>query len=107
MKEKLKNSSILKNLPVIIVFIAIITIAAIAINNVEKSTEKESLSITENSIRRAVITCYAQEGRYPESIEYLAENYDLHVSDDFDVYYNIFAENIMPDIRVVRKQVSD
>ena len=52
-----------------------------------------------------MITCYAQEGRYPESIEYLKENYQLHISDDYDVYYDIFAENIMPDVRVVRKQV--
>lgn len=107
MKEKIKNSSLLRQLPAIIVFAAIITIAVIAINNVGRSTEKESLSVAENSIRRAIITCYAQEGRYPASIEYLEENYGLHISDDYDVFYDIFAENIMPDIRVVRKQVNN
>ncbi len=107
MKEKLKNSSLIRHLPVIIVFILIITIAVIAINSVGKSTESESLSITENSIRRAIITCYAEEGRYPESIEYLQENYGLHISDDYEVFYDIFAENIMPDVKVVRKQVNN
>ena len=102
---KIKNSSLIRHLPAIVIFIVIITIAVISINSVGQSTEKESLAITENSIRRAMITCYAQEGRYPESIEYLKENYQLHISDDYDVYYDIFAGNIMRDVRVVRKQV--
>lgn len=106
MKGKLNNSSLLRHIPAFIVFIAIITIAVIAISDVGKSTEKESLTITENSIRRAIITCYAQEGRYPESIEYLEENYQLHISDDYEVFYDIFAENIMPQVTVVRKQVN-
>lgn len=106
MKGKIKNSSLLRYLPGVFVFIAIVTIAIIAISNVGKSTEKEGLTITENSIRRAIITCYAQEGRYPESIEYLEENYQLHISDDYEVFYDIFAENIMPEVTVVRKQVN-
>lgn len=106
MKGKLNNSSLLRHIPAFIAFIAIITIAVIAISDVGKSTEKESLTITENSIRRAIITCYAQEGRYPESIEYLEENYQLHISDDYEVFYDIFAENIMPQVTVVRKQVN-
>ena len=89
-----------------LIFLAIVVILVLAVSDVSKTSSDESLTIAENSIRRAVITCYAQEGRYPESIDYLKENYGLYVSDDYIVRYDIFASNIMPDIMVIRKQVS-
>ena len=89
-----------------LVFLAVVIILVLAVSDVSKTSSEESLTIAENSIRRAVITCYAQEGRYPESIDYLKENYGLYVSDDYIVRYDIFASNIMPDIMVIRKQVS-
>ena len=89
-----------------LVFLAVVIILVLAVSDVSRTSNEESLSIAENNIRRAVITCYAQEGRYPESIDYLKENYGLYVSDDYIVYYDIFASNIMPNITVVRKQVS-
>ena len=107
MKYYKKKHALLKNLPVILVFLAVTVIVVMAISVVRRTSSEESLTIAENSIRRAVITCYAQEGRYPESIEYLKENYGLYISDDYTVRYNIFASNIMPDIVVSRKQVSD
>ena len=107
MKYYKKKHALLKNLPVILVFLAVTVIVVMAISDVRRTSSEESLTIAENSIRRAVITCYAQEGRYPESIEYLKENYGLYISDDYTVRYNIFASNIMPDIKVSRKQVSD
>lgn len=103
MKLYQKNHTFLKNLPAILIFLAIVIILVLAVSDVSKASSEESLTIAENSIRRAVITCYAQEGRYPESIEYLKENYGLYVSDDFTVHYDIFASNIMPDIMVFRK----
>lgn len=107
MKLYKKNHTLLKNLPMIIIFLALVVIVVLAVSDVSRTSSEESLTIAENSIRRAVITCYAQEGRYPESIEYLKENYGLYVSDDYDVRYIIFASNIMPDIMVSRKQVSN
>ena len=103
MKLYQKNHTLLRNLPAILIFLAVVIILVMAVSDVSRTSSEESLTIAENSIRRAVITCYAQEGRYPESIEYLKENYGLYVSDDFDVRYNIFASNIMPDIMVYRK----
>ena len=103
MKLYQKNHVLLKNLPAILIFLAVVIILVLAVSDVSRTSNEESLTIAENSIRRAVITCYAQEGRYPESIEYLKENYGLYISDDYDVHYDIFASNIMPDIIVFRK----
>ncbi len=105
--EKSFFKAILKFLPTIIVFVLLFVIVIIGLGDINKASDSESLTIAENSIRRAVITCYAQEGSYPESLEYLKENYGLKVSDSYIVYYSIFAPNIMPDIRVVRKQVTN
>lgn len=45
--------------------------------------------------------CYAIEGQYPESVAYLEENYGLRIDHDrYIVHYDIFADNIMPEITV-------
>ena len=106
MKLYRKKHVFIRHLPAMLIFLAIVVILVLAVSDVSKTSSDESLTIAENSIRRAVITCYAQEGRYPESIDYLKENYGLYVSDDYIVRYDIFASNIMPDIMVIRKQVS-
>ena len=57
--------------------------------------------MAQDSIRRAVVSCYAIEGRYPDTYEYLAENYGLTVDEKkYTVHYEIFASNIMPEITV-------
>lgn len=106
MKLYRKKHVFIRHLPAMLIFLAIVVILVLAVSDVSKTSSDESLTIAENSIRRAVITCYAQEGRYPESIDYLKENYGLYVSDDYIVRYDMFASNIMPDIMVIRKQVS-
>ena len=106
MKLYRKKHVFLRHLPAMLIFLAVVVILVLAVSDVSRTSSDESLTIAENSIRRAVITCYAQEGRYPESIDYLKENYGLYVSDDYIVRYDIFASNIMPDIMVIRKQVS-
>lgn len=106
MKIKSSNMPFIRCIPAVLAFTLIIAAAFFAFSDMSESASSEGVSITEKSIRRAVITCYAQEGSYPQSIDYLKENYGLFISDGYIVYYDIFASNIMPDIQVVRKQVS-
>lgn len=98
---------VIKCIPAVIVFVLIIVLAVISLNDISENANSEGLSITEKNIKRAIITCYAQEGSYPKNIDYLKENYGLHISDEYIVYYDIFASNIMPDVRVMRKQVNN
>lgn len=54
-----------------------------------------------DAIRRASVQCYAIEGRYPPSVAYLEENYGIRIDKErYDVFYNGFASNFMPDITV-------
>ena len=48
-------------------------------------------------------SCYAVEGRYPESLEYLEENYGIRVDrEEYLVLYEVFADNVKPRFRVRR-----
>jgi hypothetical protein len=61
----------------------------------------EEIRIAEEAVVRATVQCYALEGRYPESMDYLAENYGLAMDRDKFVYhYEVNGENMMPLIKV-------
>ena len=56
----------------------------------------------EDAVRRATVACYAAEGAYPPDVNYLIEHYGLSVDGSrYIVHYDIFAENLMPDITVL------
>lgn len=67
-----------------------------------KRADKNGVEALRSSIRKASVQCYAIEGRYPPSVEYLEENYGIQVDRKaYSVFYNGFASNVMPDITVV------
>ena len=68
----------------------------------ERSSKAEGLRILEDSIRRAVVVCYAVEGKYPDTIQHIEENYGIHIDwSKYAVHYSIFASNLFPDITVL------
>ena len=67
--------------------------------------EAESMKQLENSIRKATMTCYATEGVYPPTLEYLKKNYGIQIDESrFTVFYEGFAKNLMPEITVMENQ---
>ncbi len=64
--------------------------------------DEEGMDTLRDGIRRAAVQCYAIEGRYPPSVEYLTENYGIQIDyDRYHVFYSGFASNVMPDITVL------
>lgn len=54
------------------------------------------------AIVRATVQCYAIEGRYPPSVDYLEENYAIQIDrKKYNVFYNGFASNVMPEITII------
>lgn len=88
-----------------LLLIAVVTLMFIAaVRNIEKGTADNAAEQLENSVRRAAVTCYACEGVYPPSLEYLEDNYGLQINADrYTVKYEVFADNIMPDITVLER----
>ena len=64
--------------------------------------DQENLSMAEQAIRRAAVECYALEGWYPDSLDYLVEHYGIRVDTSrYLVDYQFVASNLMPDITVL------
>ena len=61
--------------------------------------------IQEEALRRGCVACYAAEGAYPPTLEYLQQHYGVQIdSRRYAVHYDIFAENLMPDITILENQ---
>lgn len=62
----------------------------------------EGAETLRKAITRACVQCYAIEGRYPPSMEYLAQRYGVQIDESqYYVFYSGFASNLMPDITVI------
>jgi len=57
------------------------------------------------ALRRAAAACYAAEGIYPPTVAYLTEHYGVQINEElYTVFYEVFADNLMPQITVVEKK---
>lgn len=73
-----------------------------AVDKMGNGQQSESLKQLDESIRKAIMTCYATEGVYPPSIQYLKDNYGIQIDEDrYSVFYEIEGANLMPDITVM------
>ena len=93
---------VIRSLFVPIIFtIMIMGLIVDGLHKTEESSRAEGLRILEDGIRRAVVTAYAVEGRYPDTLAHIVENYGIHIDTTrYIVDYNIFATNIMPNVAV-------
>lgn len=86
--------------------IILLALAAAAAAGLIPPARRSVLAGGRESIRETVLRsaaeCYAVEGAYPESLEYLIENYGLSVNNSrYIVVYNAFASNQLPDVQVL------
>ncbi len=85
-------------------FFAVGAFVIFGLNEAKTAQGEEALRVARESILRGAIRCYALEGVYPPSYEYLKENYGVQINEDkYTVFYDIFASNMMPDITVIEK----
>ena len=102
--KKKRGKAIRNYLTMLVLFIGVFAFFWIQVSNASKSQDEEGARIARESIYRAVLTCYAQEGAYPASYEYIKQNYGIAVDETrYAVFYDIFASNIMPDITVLER----
>jgi len=100
-RKRIRNRGLLIG---IAVFVVVIIIFTISLSGFMQKIDARETAMIEDAIRRAVVTCYAIEGRYPESFAYLCDNYGVIVDGNrYHIYYEVFARNIMPAISVYRK----
>lgn len=101
-KEKADYRSVLSGLISVIFFGALIVILLTGARLFSRQSDKKGADTLKDSLYRASVQCYAIEGRYPPSVEYLEENYGIQINRDcYHVFYDGFASNVMPEITVV------
>jgi hypothetical protein len=90
----------------LVIFAAAILLVFHGLNSTEAANRAEQERMLNDSIRRAVVACYAIEGRYPESVDYMMKNYGVRIDETkFKVYYYAFASNIMPDYDIITTSI--
>ncbi|WP_277934666.1 hypothetical protein [Parablautia intestinalis] len=105
-KSRTTIGSLLRALLLPCIVIAVLLFFAAALNSLEAGRESEEMAQLEDVLRRSCVACYAAEGTYPSDLEYLKEHYGVHVDEEkYTVYYNLFAQNLMPDITVLENKV--
>lgn len=66
-----------------------------------RARQRESL---QNALDRSITFCYAVEGRYPESLDYIKEHYGLTYDETvFFVDYQALGGNILPNITIIER----
>jgi hypothetical protein len=74
----------------------------LGVDSLSDSTARRQKEILEKSLARSVSYCYAVEGAYPESLDYIRENYGLYYDESrFFVDYRVQGGNIRPEITVI------
>ena len=99
MNYRARIAGIFRPIAFLLAITAIIAALLLAVNRLEGGEREEGRKRLDTAVRRAAASCYAIEGMYPPSLEYLETHYGLQVDRErYTVHYEIFAENIMPDI---------
>lgn len=89
----------------LLLFAVVMMFVMSGLGDADKTASTESLRLAEQSIRRAAVSCYALEGKYPDTYEYLRQYYGVNVDESkYTIFYDVFASNLMPSITVIAKE---
>jgi hypothetical protein len=86
----------------VVAFLAMTVLLVFGLRQVDARHAQEQARVLENAVLRATLTCYAVEGRYPASVDYLKEHYGIVYDEDhYIVTLDSFASNLLPTIFVL------
>ena len=99
-KQKYKKIGLL----LAIIVIGYISMYISSIDKFWENGQEDTNTAIEDAIRKSALECYALEGSFPPSVDYLKKNYGLIVNEDAYFYhYQVTASNMIPDIKVVKR----
>ncbi len=102
MKRKLQTGVRGILFPVLIVCILLFFLTALS--NLKAGNQSEGKEQLEQALVRSAIACYATEGIYPPNVDYIKDHYGIQIDEErYFVHYEVFADNLMPEITVLEK----
>ncbi len=85
----------------VLVFGVLILWLITGINSARTMTEETRLNNVRQSVVNGAVLCYSVEGVYPDSMEYLKENYGVRYDENkYLVHYRYISADIMPSVNV-------
>ncbi len=104
-KRKYRKQTWIAVIPGLLLFLAVAFWTVAGVREAARSSDREALKMAEQAVRQAAVSCYALDGAYPDSYESLKEKSGIAVNEEeYTVFYEIFASNIMPDITVIGRE---
>lgn len=83
---------------------AVLVFVLTAVTNLEQGKQEQDIRQLEQVLQRTAVACYAVEGAYPPSIEYMRQHYGLTYDENrYVVHYVLVASNFMPEITVMER----
>ncbi|MCL2810838.1 MAG: hypothetical protein FWD25_03000 [Clostridia bacterium] len=84
------------------VFVLAVVVIVTMVGQMSLRVDAEQTARLREVLHRAAISCYAVEGRYPPSLEYLVEHYSVVIDyGRFIVNFDVISPNTMPMIEVI------
>ena len=88
----------------LLAIVAVLAAAMLLVNRIDTAQDSAETDIVRDAVKNAELTCYAVEGAYPDSVDYLREHYRLAYDEDrYMITYDAFASNMIPDIWVTER----
>ena len=85
-------------------FVALIVGFLVLVSSITSTSDSQESQLVYDAVKNAALTCYAAEGAYPGSLQYLRDHYKLAYNQErFFVEYDAFASNMMPTINVLER----
>lgn len=85
----------------LIISLTILLLVASSLAGLNRRSRETGLDVARSAIERSVMHCYALEGAYPPSINYLRQYYGLNVDEtQYLIVYERVVQNIYPVINV-------
>ena len=85
----------------LLLFLLLAALIVLGVGRMSRSADAGQKQYLTDAIRAAAVDTYATQGRYPQSLEEIISRYGIIIDEKkYVVSYEVFAANIMPDIRV-------
>ena len=85
-------------------FLALFVLFYNGLQSVSETTIEKQYESLEIALTRSITQCYAVEGAYPPSLDYIKEHYGLTYDEElFYVDYTPIGSNIMPDVTILTR----
>lgn len=85
-----------------VLFAAAVAWLVVSLNNTSDAARERERAAVKNTLENGITMCYAIEGAYPPSAEYLSEHYGVtYDAAKYIIHYDYFADNVRPTVKVI------